>query len=45
MSEKKQKARCPMCNEKMKLVEKKQLSATFECPKHGQFVVALPEEG
>ncbi len=44
MAKKKREARCPICNEKMKLVEKKQVSATFKCPKHGQFVVAFLEE-
>lgn len=44
MPKKKQKACCPICGEKMKLVEKKQISAKYECSKHGQFVVAFLEE-
>lgn len=36
--------RCPICNEKMKLVETNQASAKYECPKHGQFTVAFLEE-
>ena len=37
-------ARCPICNEKMKLIETKHLSAMYECSKHGQFIVAFLEE-
>jgi len=44
MPKKKQKGCCPICGEKMKLVEKKQVSAVFECSKHGRFIVALLEE-
>ena len=40
----KRQARCPVCNEKMKLVETKQVSAKYECPKHGQFIVAFLEK-
>ncbi len=44
MPKEKQKARCPICNEQMKLVVKKHVSATFECPKHGKFIVASLEK-
>ncbi len=44
MTKKKQKACCPICNEKMKLVEEKQVSAVYKCSKHGRFVVAFMEE-
>jgi len=44
MPKKKREACCPVCGVKMKLVEEKQVSAKFECPKHGQFVVAFLEK-
>ena len=40
----KRQARCPICKEKMKLIATKQISAKYECSKHGQFIVAFLEE-
>jgi len=34
-------ARCPVCGESMELVKKKQISAKYRCPKHGDFIVAF----
>ena len=43
MLKKKRVVRCPICNKKMNLVKMKQVSAKYECSKHGSFIVAFPE--